>query len=167
MNCAKILLCFFLVFASATAYANEPTFVFGTFQKGSNVTEPKPQKSKYLETVRGGIVVVDDNAAFYLFTKVILQPDKELYVTVEYENPLGGAPFTNDMIFKPDAEALQFSAPDFVRGLKNYADYEITVRIFESKESSSPIDTLKQKVRSYVDTRGDKAKLFKRLKKNQ
>jgi hypothetical protein len=167
MKYSKFLLCSLLVFISAPTYADEPKLVIGTYQKGNDVTEPKPQKSQYLETKHGGIVVVGDKAGYYLFTKVIRNPEKELYVTVEYENPRGGTPLTNDMPFKPDAEALHFSAPDFIQGLKSYGTYEITVRIFDSKESTTPIDTLTQKVRSYVDTQGAKTKLLKRLKQKQ
>jgi hypothetical protein len=136
----------------------------GTYQKGSNVTEPRPKRSAYLETLHGGVVVMPEGAGYYLFTRVIKKPEKELYVTVEYEDPMGGKPFVNDMAFVPTAEELHFSAPEFIRGLKGYGDYEVVVRVFESKSATQPIDTLRQTIRSYIDTRGAKPKMFKRLK---
>lgn len=146
------------------AQAAEPRLVIGTYQKGNNVTEPRPKKSEYFETLHGGVLVVGDDAGYYLFTKVIKKPAKDLYIVVDYENPSGGKPLTNDMEFKTTAEELHFSAPAFVKGLKSYSDYEIIVRVFESKEAKEPIDTLKQTIRCYVDTRGPKAKMFNRLK---
>lgn len=104
------------------------------------------------------------DAAFYLLTKVIKKPDKKLYIRVDYENPAGGSPLQNDMWFGPSAEWLRFSAPKFVKGLKSHADYVITVRIFPSRGAPEPIDTLRQTIRSYVDTRGPKAQFYKRLK---
>ena len=153
-----------ILLATVAAQAAQPALVVGTYQKGNNVTEPRPKKSEYFETLHGGIVVVGDNAGYYLFTKVIKKPSKDLYIVVTYENPSGGKPFMNDMEFKTTAEELHFSAPEFVKGLKSYSDYEITVRVFESKEAKEPIDMLKQKIRCYVDTRGPKAKMFSRLK---
>jgi hypothetical protein len=150
--------------ATVATQSAEPALVIGTYQKGNNLTEPRPKKSEYLETLHGGIVVVGDNAGYYLFTNVIKKPARDLYVTVEYENPSGGKPFKNDMEFKTTAEELRFSAPEFVKGLKSYSDYELTVKIFESKEAKEPIDTLKQTIRSYVDTRGPNVKMFNRLK---
>lgn len=152
-----------IVCLSVSLKAAETILVVGTYQKGNNVTEPRPKSSEYLETLHGGIVVVGNGAGFYLFAKVIRIPTKSLYVVVEYENP-EGKPLTNEMNFAPSAKELHFSAPEFVRGLKNYSDYEITVRIFESKESKEPIDVLKQTVRSYVDTRGPKVQLFSKIK---
>lgn len=154
-----------VLFATIAGPAAQPALVIGTYQTGSNVTEPRPKKSAYLETLHGGIVVVGDSAGYYLFTKVIRKPEKDLYVVVDYENPSGGKPFTNDMEFKTTAEELHFSAPEFVKGLESYSDYDITVRVFESKEAKEPIDMLKQTIRSYVDTRGPKAKMFRRLHK--
>ena len=150
--------------AMVTAQAAPPALAIGTYQKGNNVTEPRPQKSEYFETLHGGIVVVGDNAGYYLFAKVIKKPTKDSYIVVEYENPSGGKPFTNDMEFKTTAEELHFSAPEFVKGLKSYSDYGITVKVFESREAKEPIDVLKQTIRCYVDTSGPKAKMFNRLK---
>ncbi len=162
---SALLICACLAhFAVVTAQAEQPALVFGTYLKGNNVTEPRPKKSSYLETLHGGIVVIGNQAGFYLNTRVIKQPEKDLYIVIEYENPSGGKPFVNDMLFKTDAEELDFSSPDFVKGLRSYADYTITVRVFDSKDATVPLDTLRQKIRCYVDTRGSKLKMFKGLK---
>jgi hypothetical protein len=153
-----------VLLASVATVAAQPVLVIGTYQKGNNVTEPRPKKSEYFETLHGGILVVGDDAGYYLFTKVIKKPVRDLYIVVEYENPSGGKPFTNDMDFKTTAEELHFSSPEFVKGLKSYSDYDVTVRVFESRVTNVPIDMLKQTIRCYVDTRGPRVKMFKRLK---
>jgi hypothetical protein len=142
----------------------ERVMVMGTYQKGSNFTEPRPKKSEFLQTIHGGIGVIGSDAAFYLLTKVIKKPEKRLYVRVDYENPDGGSPLQNDMWFEPSFERMLFSAPHFVKGLRSYSNYVITVRIFPSRQARDPIDTLRQTIRSYVDTRGPKAQFYKRLK---
>jgi hypothetical protein len=152
--------------ASATREApkNQNTLAFGVYEPGHNITEPRPKKSEYLETETGGVVILPGGAGLFLNTRVIKHPITELYVTVEYENPQGGAPLTNDMPFTPETKGLHFSVPSFQTGLKSYADYVITVRIWEKKGSGKPIDTLVQKVRSYVDTTGPSPLLFDKLK---
>jgi hypothetical protein len=143
---------------------NQPTLVFGVYAPGHNITEPKPQKSEYLETKSGGVVILSGGAGLFLQTRVIKHPISELYVTVEYENPQGGTALKNDMRFTPETKGLYFSAPSFQAGLKGYADYVITVRIWDTKDSEKPIDTLVQKVRSYVDTTGPSPMMFDKLK---
>ena len=45
-----------------------------------------------------------------------------------------------------------------------YATYTITVKIWEEKGAAQPIDTLVQKVRSYVDTTGPSPVRMKQLR---
>ena len=149
---------------SASYATAQPKLVIGTYQKGNNITEPRPKKSEYLETLHGGIVLIDDQAGYYLFTRVVKHPKRELYIKVEYQDPAGGKPLVNDMPFMPTAEELHFSAPHGVKGLKSYGDYQIVVKVFASKDSKEPLDILKQTVRSYVDTRGPKPQLFTGMK---
>ena len=151
------------VFATAlnVAAAAQVQLVSGTFMPGSNSTEPRPAQSRYLETLHGGLIVIGDAVGFYLFIRVREAPAAPLYITVEYPDPLGGPPITNDMDFLPVATDLHFSSPDAVRGIKLYSDYQIVVRVFDKKGSDSPIDTLVQTVRAYVDTRGAHPKVFK------
>ncbi len=117
-----------------------------------------------LETETGGVVIMPGGAGLFLNTRVIKHPNSELYVTVEYENPQGGAPLTNDMLFTPEVKELHFSVPVFQKGLKSYTDYVITVRVWKKKGSDRPIDILVQKVRSYVDTTGPSSLMFDKLK---
>jgi hypothetical protein len=75
--------------AAFAARGAQPQFVTGTYQKGSNITEPRPCHSRFLQTTSGGIVIIGENAGYYLDTKVIEKPKNELYITIEYENPAG------------------------------------------------------------------------------
>jgi hypothetical protein len=143
---------------------NQNTLAFGVYEPGHNITEPKPKKSEYLETKTGGVAVLSGGAGLFLHARVIKHPVTELYVTVDYENPTGGVRLTNDMQFKPEAKELHFSVPSFQTGLRSYIDYEIIVRIRERKGAEKPIDTLVQKVRSYVDTTGPSPLMFDKLK---
>lgn len=145
----------------------EAALVVGTFQPGQNASDPQPQKSEYLETTQGGVLIAGDNAGLYLFTKVIKRPLQHFHVVVEFQNPSGGAPIRNEVLFKNTATELHFSTPGYLKDLKNYGEYEVTVRIYISKESKKPVDTLKQTIRSYVDTHGAKAKLFSKLKEQK
>jgi hypothetical protein len=154
------------MYASAlnTADAAHIQLVSGTYLPGSNVTEPAPARSRYLETLHGGILIIGEAVGFYLNTRVREAPKAPLYITVEYPDPMGGAPATNDMEFLPVATELQFSSPGAVRGIKLYADYQIIVRVFDKKGSDAPIDTLVQTVRAYVDTTGEHPKVFKKIR---
>ena len=138
--------------------------VSGTYQPGSNLTEPRPKKSKFLKTTQGGIVVMGNGAGYYLNVQLIKKLERDVYATVEWENPLGGAPFVNDAVLTPAMKGVGFSAPDFIKGLKNYTTYTIVVRLYESKEADTPFDTLTQKIRCYVDTTGDEVKGYGGLK---
>lgn len=146
-----------------TLPSGQAALIFGVYTPGHNVTEPKPQKSEYLETRTGGVVVLQKGAGLFLKTRVLKQPEHELYITVEYENPLGGAPLMSEAAFRAGVTGLNFSVPDIQAGLKSYADYTITVRIWASKGAAMPMDTLVQKVRSYVDTTGTEPVIFDKL----
>jgi hypothetical protein len=154
----------YLNISGADAEAGEPLLISGTHLKGTDFTEPRPKRSQFLETVDGGIAIIGEKAGFYLFTKVIKKPVKELYVVAEYQNPSGGGPLWNKGLFKPTSEELRFGSPDFVKGLRIYSNYTITIKIFESRALGKPIDVLKQTIRSYVDTRGPKVLMHKEVK---
>lgn len=145
-----------------------PLYVMGTYQKGSNTTEPKPRKSKYLQVMTGGAIVVENGAGFYLKTAVIKKPEKELYLKVFYTNPRDKKkPFVNDMLFTPDLGLLKLSSPDIIPGIVGYRNYRITVKIYDNKDSKEPIDVLKQNVRSYIDTQTDQVLVFYRMQKHR
>lgn len=151
-----------LAFAPS-ARAAKPAYICGTYQKGSNITEPRPKRSQFLQTIQGGIVMMGSEAGYYLSTRVIKKPEKRLFITVEFEDPTGRSPLKNEAVFEPSLEGFLFGSPDFVKGLRLYAHYSITVKIFDSRGVQKPIDTLRQTVRCYVDTRGPKAVLSDRL----
>jgi hypothetical protein len=146
--------------------ATEPIPVYGVYAKGHNITEPRPVGSRFLETLQGGVVVLGDTAGFFLTVKVKEPPSSPMYIRVEYEDPLGGAPASNDMEVRPEASELTFSSPAHVRGLKNYSDYKLTVSVYERRGDAKPVDVLRQKVRSYVDTTGSEIRIFRRLKRD-
>jgi hypothetical protein len=152
-----------LLVVSSVVQSAEPQMVYGVYEHGHNITEPRPQKSRFLQTTQGGVVVLGQKAGFFLTVKTNEHPKSALYIRVEYEDPRGGIPAWNDMEFSPNAGGFNFSSPGFVEGLKIYSDYEIKVSIFERSGDPKPIDVLRQKVRSYVDTRGTELKVFSKL----
>ena len=50
-----------------------------------------------------------------------------------------------------------------MKGVENYKDYTITVRLFESAESEDPVDTLTQVIRSYVENTDGVVRKFEKL----
>lgn len=140
---------------------NEKAMVRGTRTAGSNVTEPRPRSSRYLETLHGGFVIVRKNVVgHYLQIKVREAPPKPMFIKVHYETADKKRTISNTSRFPPSADGFVFSAPEHVPGIRIYQDYEIRVEVFESAGSSKPVDVLVQPVRSYVDTTGDAVKVF-------
>ena len=147
-----------------TAATKEPLFVKGTYEEGSNLTEPRPRESEFLRTKHAGFVVVKNGAAYYLAAEVLKRPPSTFYLRVQYENPQDKTrPFVNEGEFRPEIDSLLLSSPDVVWGIRNYQDYKITVEIFQDREFQKPVDTLIQPVRAYVDTSEGKLRLFKDL----
>ncbi len=146
----------------ASVYGNvETALIVGTALGGSKDANPAPVRSKYFETEHGGIVLIRDNAGFYLQVKPRTAWRKTLYATIEYDNPLDAEkPFVNDMDLPPiktnrltrQAPVISFSSPGFVPGLKDQGEYQIVVRVFEGRGEKEPVDILRQKIRSHVDS---------------
>lgn len=81
-------------------HIQRPALFAGTYQDGGNVTNPRPQHSKYLETDHGGVTVVDRGAGFYLNLKIREQPSKPLYIRITWPNPGNlSDPLVNDAPF--------------------------------------------------------------------
>lgn len=134
---------------------------FGTYRQESNITEPKPRQSEYLQTVEGGFAVIKGSAAYVLRVAVRKLPPTPCYIRVEYTDPLNKTkPFVNDMVFKPEAREFVFSSPGVVPGLQMYQTYSVRVVVLPDKASTTPIDVLVQPIRSYVDTTTDKVRVF-------
>lgn len=139
----------------------KPVFSKGTYMPGSNITEPRPVKSRLLSVEHGGFVILESGAAYYLHAVLNEPLTSNVYLRIEYENPRDREhPFVNDMELTPETRAVRFSSPDVVWGIQNYKDYTIRVTAFSSRQSSEPIDSLVQPVRAYVDTTTDKVRVF-------
>ena len=137
--------------------------VLGVYEAGHDVTEPRRQKSEYLETLQGGVAVFPKGSGLFLKTKVIKSPPHDLYITVDYKGA-GMAPLSNDMVFRKDARQLGFSVPAYQTDLKRRRTYTVTVKIWNAKGDREPVDTLVQKIRSYVDTTDAGPRVSDRLK---
>ena len=138
----------------------------GVHKEGSDVTEPRPRKSKYLETVDGGVVVVDAGAGLFLDVVMAERPTQPLHMKINFENP-GGGVISDETVLTPDMHDtyLSLSVPRVQSGLKSYKDYTITIQLRNSKEDSRPVDTLTQKVRSYVDTTGPVPRAYQGMRR--
>jgi hypothetical protein len=147
------------------ASEGKPTMLKGTYMAGSNVTEPRPQKSRFLQTDNAGIVLLKGGAAYYLQARVMNSPAKGFYYRAEFENPRDKTrPFFIDGEVSGQADGLLLSSPDLVWGFRSYADYTIRVMVYENRSSSTPIDTLVQKVRCYADTTTGEVRVFEGMK---
>ena len=147
------------------AASKQPVLVKGTYMPGSNITEPRPEKSQFFKTDHAGFVVLEKGAAYYLQARVLKSPPSTYYIRVEYENPQDKSrPFVNNMDLTTTMDGARFSSPDVVWGIRNYADYTIRVSVFTSRESTQPIDTLVQPVRAYVDTTSGEVRIYNRMK---
>lgn len=135
----------------------------GIYQKGHDLTEPRPKSGEYLRVTDGGVVILAAGAGLYVRTEVIKKPEQELFVTIDYEDPLRGK-ISHTMSFPPTARILEFSAPRFQKGLVPYQKYRAVIKIWPNKDASSPIETIIQDIRSYVDTRGSTPKVVSRLR---
>lgn len=127
----------------------------GIHKKGSDITEPRARKSRYLQTADGGVAVVKGGSGLFIDVVMAERPVKPLHMKINFQNP-GGGVLTDEMILTPDMDDtyLSLSVPEFQRGLRSYQDYTITIQLRNSKGDKQPVDTLVQKVRSYVDTTG-------------
>jgi len=135
------------------ATVDSPLMVMGTWMKGSNFTEPRPKKSRYLGTKHAGLVVIEEGVGYYLAVHVLEAPEQEFHIKISYQNPLDTKrPMVNVQHFPPSAREFIFSTPKVVSGIKGQKMYSIKVEIFESPNAEKPIDVLKQKFRAYVDT---------------
>ena len=151
------------VVTNVTPTSGETVKVSGVYQRGHDLTEPRPKSGKYLRVTDGGVAVLKDGAGLYLRTEVITKPDKELFVTVDYDDPQSGT-ISNTMAFVPSAKVLEFSVPRFQKDLIPYSTYSVTVKVFASKNAPTPIETITQEIRSYVDSRGSSPQVMSRLK---
>ena len=131
------------------------TLVSGVWRKGSNVTEPKPQKSEHLKTVSGGFGSTDDGVK-YVLNVAITKPFKEdMYIKAEFQNPLDlNAPFIEEGTIEAGAKSIRLVHGP-VKGLKIHRSYWVKISIYPPDDKENPVDTLTQNIKSYFDTTTD------------
>lgn len=142
-----------------------PVKISGTLLKGkSNMTEPQPVSSKYLEVVAAGAVLIERGSGLFIYLKFVEKPTEGLYFKIVYPNPKDpDNPLINDYEYKDGIEELNLSSPDVIWGLKGYQTYKIKIYVYEYKGAAEPIDVLEQNVRSYVDTQESDVLIFKNI----
>lgn len=136
-----------------------PLFIPGIYKQGSDVTEPKKMKSRFMAVDEGGVLLTQSGAKLFVRVRTIIPPEGEMFFKAEFPNPSGGRPSFVELDFKKDG-TFMFTSPETVRGLKGKDDYIITVGVYLKKDTSRPVDSVVQKVRSYVDTQGGEILIF-------
>jgi hypothetical protein len=163
-----VTLLVFLMFGCASKptpfYAKESVFSIGTYQEGSNITEPHPKESRYLRTNSGGFQLIQSFAAYKVFIDVIRKPEKRYYTRAIIQNPLdSNAPFVYEHYIDPDTPSTILTHGP-VKGLQIYKDYTVELILYEDKNRTKEIDRLTQKIRCYVDTTSNQLFLYHRMK---
>jgi len=153
-----IILATFLLFITDLALSN--TFISGVQLKGSDITDPNPKESKYLKTFTGGFGIQNQDA-YYRFIISIKEPfSRPMFVKVEFKNPIDKkTPIIYEVEIPVDHKTLTFTHGP-VKGLKIYKTYLVKVFLYEVDNKKDPVDILKQKVRSYVDTTTDTIRFY-------
>jgi hypothetical protein len=143
----------------ARTEAAEPPLVSGVWQKGHNITEPRPKSSKFMKVLQGGFLVLPTAAAYRLEIEVAAELSTPYFMRALFENPADPAePFLEETVVSQRQKILTLTHGP-VKGLRISGDYRITIKIFRQKGDSEPIDVLEQKVRSYVDSTGATIKM--------
>ncbi len=154
----------FLILLSAAvmcahAEAAEPPLVRGIWHKGNNITEPRPKSSKFMKVLDGGFLVIPNAAAYRLYIEMSPSLETPYFMQAVLENPADRTkPFVEEAVISKRQENLTV-AHGPIKGLRISGDYRIVVKIFRRQGEAEPIDTLVQKVRSYVDTTGPALKM--------
>jgi len=143
----------------ATVSQKPALFCLGTYQEGNNITDPRPRESEYLRTSTGGFEIIQDTAGFKLYIDVIKKPERRIYTRAIVPNPQDkNAPFMYEHYLDPTTRSTTITHGP-VMGLKVYEDYAIDLILYKDEARTQEIDRLSQKIRSYVDTTGAKAKV--------
>ena len=134
--------------------ASAETLISGTLRKESpNASEPKPEKSKYLKTVIGGVGVKGDEVRYVLSVEITKSFKRPMYIKVEFENPQG-EPFVEESSIPAGQRALLLIHGP-VKGLKVHQKYWIKASLFEADNQTKAVDVLVQKILCYADSSGD------------
>lgn len=135
-----------------------PFFISGLYAAGKDVTEPKKMKSRFLAVDDGGVLLTEAGAKLFVRVRSIEPPEGEMFLKAEFADPSGRVTFA-ELEFKKDG-TFMFTSPEAVRGLKGKNDYIITVGVYLKKDPGRPVDSVVQKVRSYVDTQKNDTQIF-------
>jgi hypothetical protein len=136
----------------------------GTWMKGSNITEPRPAKSKYFKVYQGGFCFSERGARYFFIADIIKQLDKPVWIKVECQNPLNKKePFTEEGEIQPGSGSLSYTS-GYIKGLEMKKNYWIKVTVYESEAKVVELDKITQHIRAYVDTRGPEVLIYKDLK---
>lgn len=159
MNMPRKILCragIFLIMAalfSPNTFAD--TLVSGVWKKGSNITEPKPQKSAHLKTISGGFGSTDEGVKYVLNVSITKPFKKPMYVKAEFQNPLDlNAPFIEEGEIPAGHRSLRLVHGP-IKDLKIHRSYWVKIYIYALDDKSNPVDTLTQHIKSYFDTATD------------
>jgi hypothetical protein len=158
-NLRFLILALFAFLLCAPTIAAEPPLVSGIWQKGQNITEPRPKSSKFMKVVQGGFLVLPTAAAYRLEIEISSDLSTPYFMQALFENPADRSkPFVEEStIAKPQKILTLTHGP--VKGLHIVGDYRITVKIFRRKGDTEPLDILEQKIRSYLDSTGPAIKM--------
>lgn len=161
-----IALCFVAGCTSGTMGVSRRDHLFsiGTYQKGSNITEPRPRETKYLRTEVGGFEIIQGFAAFKLYIDVIRKPERRLYTRAIIPNPSDqGSPFVYEHYLDPSTPSTSLTHGPAM-GLQIHKDYTVKFILYSDEARTKEVDRLSQKIHCYVDTTGHTLKLYGRMK---
>lgn len=131
------------------------TLVSGVWRKGSNITEPKGQKSAHLKTVSGGFGSTDEGGKYVLNVAIIKPFKQDMYIKAEFQNPFDlNAPFIEEGTIEAGAKSIRLVHGP-VKGLKIHRSYWVKIYIYLPEDKQNPADTLTQHIKSYFDTTTD------------
>jgi hypothetical protein len=165
MNTPRSLLCLaFLVLFSSSIQAKSPALhglISGVYQKGHNVTEPRPKSSKFVQVTDAGFFVSGSQASYYVGIQMSAETPVPYFIQAIFENPSDPKkPFVEQKVISGGEPARSiFHGP--VGGLRIYRSYHLTIKLFRKKGEQTPFDVLEQTVRSYIDTTGPDIKIKK------
>lgn len=137
-----------------TAKILAQTFIAGTYQQGSHVSEPNPAKSQYMKTKMGGFAVTETQAQYIVYVELTKAFDHPVHMKTEFENPLDkNHPLVEEADIKAGEQLLSL-ASGAVRGLRVDHSYSVKISLYQFSDRKNPIDVLKQNIKSYIDSTG-------------
>jgi hypothetical protein len=147
-----------------SGFAQSHGIVGGVWQKGHDLTEPRPKASKFVKTIDGGFLFNPAGAAYRVEIEMSSGLATPYFMQALLENPEDSKkPFSYErLISVPEKRFTLAHGP--VKGLRIWHVYRVEVKLFHHKGDAEPFDVLEQNVRSYVDTRGPSVKVSGAMK---